>query len=330
MPAVSDYAPGTAGELMDTVYSTASLYLLEDDPAFKKRIGFKDHGWSTVEGYWYESDKVARCLMANRRFGDYAYFVSLNIELVLSKKQVAAVWGKITRNFRRRGLVGFWVREGSTNGHVNYHVIVKNECDVNAIIRASVEPVLKPWKTGNRHPFHFQAEPWEDRNSYLTCRYVVKAKTAKYMDGVLVSKDRWASKRTFFKTGLRIVKCREIGKFWGKSKAQLWNEIKDKERRISDGLKIPGAEAHAAELYDLTQGFFSWNHVRRAVGYFSEECEAEGEFEKYTSPQEAEAVVVAVIVPPLERITAAPKLAGVVRHFIGVVWRFFRRPKEPP
>ena len=37
---------------------------------------------------------------------------------------------------------------------------------------------------------------------------------------------------------------------------------------VSDGLLQPGADEYAAELYELIDGYFPLNRVRRSVGFF--------------------------------------------------------------
>ena len=50
----------------------------------------------------------------------------------------------------------------------------------------------------------------------------------------------YADERILFRPKLGIKKVATVGKFWAnKSKATIWSEIKDKERRIGENLQRP-------------------------------------------------------------------------------------------
>src|SRR5262249_36071033 len=95
-------------------------------------------------------------------------------------------------------------------------------------------------------------------------------KTAKYKNGEIVSRDRWARKRVLLRQELKMRKYGTIGPFWpeGMNKYAIWKEIVAHEKKINDGLQQPGAEEYAQELYELIGGYFSLKKVRRSVGFF--------------------------------------------------------------
>jgi hypothetical protein len=99
---------------------------------------------------------------------------------------------------------------------------------------------------------------------------MTKAKTAKYKDGEIVSRDRWARKRVLLRQELKMRKYGTVGPFWpiGLNKEMIWKEIVTHERKISDGLQQPGAEEYALELHELIGGYYPLNRVRRSVGFF--------------------------------------------------------------
>ena len=117
---------------------------------------------------------------------------------------------------------------------------------------------------------NIKVEPYNPGEGRFTVRYMTKAKTAKYKNGEIVSRDRWARKRVLLRQELKMRKYGTIGPFWptGMNKEDIWNEIKAQEKKISDGLQQPGAEEYAAELHELIGGYFPLNRVRRSVGYF--------------------------------------------------------------
>ena len=101
-------------------------------------------------------------------------------------------------------------------------------------------------------------EPYDPGRGRYAVRYLVNAKTAKYKNGEIVSRDRWARKRVLLRQELKMRKYVTIDRFWPvcKNKESIWKEIVAHERKINDGLQQPGAEEYAREMYELTQGFF--------------------------------------------------------------------------
>ena len=261
---------------MSIVSSPTLIY--NPDPEGKKRDGcFRDTGWATRDGYFYESDQLSRCLMLNREYllqqgEDYTFFVSLNFHLVLDPEAVKALWEEFTRNLRRKGFIGAWFREVSPTDHINYHLLARSHAglskqDMTKLIGDCVPKGI---------PYHCQPEPFDACRAYYACRYVTKAKTPKYVDGRLKSRDRWLGKRTFFLPDVGLQKYGKIGKFWVKPKDDLWQEIKDKEKRIELGMAEDGAEELVEYLHDLTEGYFGRDQLRRRVGYHAQEYAQEG------------------------------------------------------
>ena len=117
---------------------------------------------------------------------------------------------------------------------------------------------------------NIKVEKYNPGEGRFTVRYMVKAKSAKYKYGEIVSPDRWKRKRVLLRQELKMRKYGTIGQFWpvGMNKDAAWKEIVAHEKKISDGLQQPGAEEYALELHELIQGYFSLNRVRRSVGYF--------------------------------------------------------------
>lgn len=243
-------------------------------PVGKRRSGaFRDSGWISVDGYWKEADELSRCMWRNRekmlKAGkDYTHFISLNIEVALPPKDVAALWSKIGAKLRKQKLVGLWIREVSPTDHVNYHIISKSTGDVEAQLRNAIPAGV---------PYHLHVQKFDPSRAWYGLRYVTKAKTSKYFNGRLVSSDRWGAKRTFFQPGTNLDKWGTVGKFWeGTTKAKLWQEIKDDEKRIAEGMTLDGADELVDYLDDLTDGLWGKAKIRRAVGSFAKEYDAEG------------------------------------------------------
>jgi hypothetical protein len=249
--------------------------IFNPEPWYKNRPNpLRDTGWVTIDGYWYEADQLARCILLNRAYmladgRDYTSIISLNIELELLPKEVSDLWGKITKNLRRHRFIGLWVREPSVvTNHVNYHILSKSD-DAEATLRKCIPADVS---------HHLHAKPFDRRMAWYGVRYIVKARTPKYFNGRLVSRDRWMAKRSFFIEKVGIDKYGTVGDFWedGKSKISLWEEIKATEKRISDGMTLPGAEELVDYLNELTQGHQGRARIRRAVGFHAADYHAAG------------------------------------------------------
>jgi hypothetical protein len=249
--------------------------IFNEEPFFKKRPHpFRDTGWVTTDGYLYEADQLARCILLNRSYmltggRDYTSFMSLNLELELLPSEVSDLWVKITKKLRKNNFIGLWVREPSPiTNHVNYHILSKSD-DAEAVLRKSIPDDV---------PHHLRPDPFDKRLAWYGARYIVKAKTPKYFNGLLVSRDRWMAKRSFFIEKVGIAKYGTVGDFWekGKTKVSLWGEIKATEKRISNGMTLPGADEQVDYLNELTQGHLGRARIRRAVGYHAADYHAEG------------------------------------------------------
>jgi hypothetical protein len=234
----------------------------------KKRLRpshYTEDGWFTIDGYLYEADKLARCVQwARRKYltTEFTSFVSINFTQDLTAAEMKALWSRVCRHLTANKVVALYVSEVSRRcNHFNYHLLLRSRTlDLMGLLKYSTKGV----KT------NIKVELYNPGEGRFTVRYMVKAKTAKYNNGELVSKDRWARKRVLLRQELKMRKYGTIGRFWpaGKNKESIWKEIVAQERKISDGLQQPGAEEYARELHELIQGFFPLNRVRRSVGFF--------------------------------------------------------------
>jgi hypothetical protein len=227
--------------------------------------GYTEDGWHSLDGYQYEADKLARCVMwARRRYfqTEFTFFASVNITEDVTAAEMKVLWSKVARYLKNNGVVAFYTCEASRRSNrFNFHLLLRSE---TANLKELLKTATKNVST------NIQVRRYDPGMGRFTVRYMTKAKTSKYKNGVLVSRDRWARKRVLFRQELKIRKYGWIGDFLppGKNKDGLWDEIIAHERRISEGLQEPGAEDYAAELHELVGGTVSLDHIRRSVGYF--------------------------------------------------------------
>lgn len=234
----------------------------------KKRLRplhYTEDGWHTLDGYLYEADKLARCVQwARRRYftSEFTAFASINFTEDMTAAEMKALWPKVCRYLSNKKVVALYVCEASRRtNHFNFHMLLRSQTpDLMALLKHATKTV----KT------NIKVEPYNPGEGRSTVRYMVKAKTAKYKHGEIVSRDRWARKRVLFRQEHRMRKYGFIGQFWpqGMNKDAVWKEIIAHEKKISDGLQQPGAEEYALELHELIGGYFPLNRVRRSVGFF--------------------------------------------------------------
>jgi hypothetical protein len=234
----------------------------------KKRVRplhYTEDGWHTLDGYLYEADKLARCVQwARRRYftTEFTSFASINFTQDLTATEMKALWSKVSRSLSGKQVVALYVCEVSRrSNHFNYHLL----------FRSQTPNLMKLLKTAtNGVKTNIKVEPYNPGEGRFTVRYMTKTRTAKYKDGELVSRDRWAKKRVLLRQELKMRKYGTIGSFWpqGVNKDAIWKEIVAHEKKINDGLQQPGAEEYAQELYELIGGYLSLKKVRRSVGFF--------------------------------------------------------------
>jgi hypothetical protein len=213
----------------------------------------------------YEADKLSRCVQwARRRYftSEFTFFGSINFTEDMTATEMKALWSKVCRYLSNKGVVALYTCEVSRrSNHFNYHILLRSQTtNLTELLKFATDKV----KT------NIKVEPYDPGRGRLAVRYMTKAKTPKYKNGEIVSRDRWARKRVLLRQELKVRKYGTIGRFWpvGMNKEGIWKEIVAHERKISDGLQQPGAEEYALELHELIGGYFPLNRVRRSVGLF--------------------------------------------------------------
>jgi hypothetical protein len=226
---------------------------------------YTESQWHTKDGAIYEANRLSQCVAWARRYyfeEEFTYFVSVNITQYLSPDQLKELWKKVRRSLSNNGVIALWVLEISRRtNHFNYHFLLRSKHD-------NLKDILKfAFKTVKTN---IKVEVYNPREGHLVVRYMTKAKTAKYLDGMLISLDRWATKRVLFRRDLGLNKFGSLGDFWpvGKNRDSIWAEIIEHQRRIREGLLAPGAEDYAEEIHKLIGGYYPFAKVRRCVGYF--------------------------------------------------------------
>jgi hypothetical protein len=98
-------------------------------------------------------------------------------------------------------------------------------------------------------PYYKHVKTIENEWGYIL--YVVKALVAGYNKQGRWVNDKYADQRIMFQPKLGIKKVATVGKFFAnKSKATIWSEIKDRERRIGKNLQRPEVARLVKYLYE--------------------------------------------------------------------------------
>jgi hypothetical protein len=82
-------------------------------------------GWKTIEGWNYQSKKLAYCLVANERLQckRYSWHCTINIKSIVEPH---SLW-KSASKILRQHLTAFYIREPNNDGHVNYHLLINSD-----------------------------------------------------------------------------------------------------------------------------------------------------------------------------------------------------------
>ena len=238
-------------------------------PTYSKPSRFKAKGWTdSTLGYLNEAKKLAMCLLRNRKAMShpYAWAVHINLNVELPPKTVTCLWAAACRTLRRRGIDAFWVREPNRSNKVHYHLIVKNAIDKKDLERAIEEAMP------DRKQVKWRKRIERIENEWFYARYIVKAKVAGHVKGRRVE-DLYARKRLLFKANLKLEKYGVVGEFWERPKKTLWAEIREREKRIADGLEKPNVERLARYVYEEWLGpspGLTLKQVERSFGYWAD------------------------------------------------------------
>jgi hypothetical protein len=235
----------------------------------KRSIAYREAGWKTIDGYLYEADKLARCIDYARKHyfpKEFTFFVSLNILNDLSDEQMKSKWKAICRRLERKRIIAIYITEVSREtNRFNFHLILRNKEELGVQgLKALIKGAACELVT------NVNVKAYDGKQNYYTLRYITKAKTPKYVEGHLVSNDRWESKRALFNSATKLRKYGVIGKFWPPkiNKKIIWSQIIANEKRIKEGLSHPLADAYAQEIFELIGGYYSLQKVKRSVGYY--------------------------------------------------------------
>jgi hypothetical protein len=247
------------------VYTTPTQRLYQVRPKRRSRPAcFQEHGWHTRDGHAYEADKLSRCVdWAKHRYfpGPFTWFVSVNVMTDMTASEMKPLWKRVCRSLQSRHVIALFTTEVSRRSNRwNFHLLLRSASpEIYGLLKAAFDSI----------PTNIKPDPYDPRKGRLAVRYMTKARTAKYRDGTLITKDRWQRKRVLLHPKDKVRRYGTIGDFWnGHSKESIWNEIKACEQKIAVGLTAPGVDEYAAYLHDLTQGFFTLERVRRSVGFF--------------------------------------------------------------
>jgi hypothetical protein len=243
--------------------------IYQQKPTYSKSSQFKPKGWTdTVLGYINEAKRLTLCILSNRDLmgRPYTSAVHINVSEELSPEQHADLWATACRKLRRKGVVALWVREPNKANRVHYHLLVKNAISKKALEQAIEEAMP------DRKQVKWRKRVEAIKNEWYYAHYISKAKVAGHVKGKRVD-DLYSKKRLLFKANLDMKKYGTIGDFWerGKTKKTLWQQIKDRERRIGEGLEDWSIRRLAKHVHDMLDGDVPLREIERSFGYWHDE-----------------------------------------------------------
>lgn len=224
----------------------------------------KEKGWtSSLAGYFYESSKLARLILRNRRYLDhpYTWAVTIKIEAVMRPEKALQLWRSACRKMRDAGVSALWVREPAKNHSIHYHLITTSHFGRRKQLEQAIENAMPQRSVV---AYHKQVKPIQ--SEWYWSHYITKARIAGTVNGIAVN-DKYAKKRLLFRPHLGLQKSGKFGDFWVKTKEDLWAEIQAIEQKIKEGLEKPHVRRLADHVYDLLGATVSRNRVDRSIGF---------------------------------------------------------------
>ena len=98
-------------------------------------------------------------------------------------------------------------------------------------------------------------------------KYVCKAKVAGMNASDEYVRDKWADKRLLFAEHVNLCKYGTVGKFWLKTKKQLWQEVIEEETGIASYRSAVYVEARM--IHDLVDEWVSFRKVSRELSVWA-------------------------------------------------------------
>ena len=222
-----------------------SLNQFHCDDRFTESIqGFLKAG-SKQQSYIIEANK-----MTGRHF---EWFITVNMETVLSIKSINKQWLTLTNRLRRyygEGMSVFWVREitPTDTRRIHYHMLVHSGFSSDeSHVRKIFDKCLCRFSK-----YHMQVEPV--REPFHIVGYLLKQKPQHH------------HKILLFKAGIGLKKFGMLGHFWpeGMTKREIEKRVKGREAEIAKGASLPGRPEFIWSLSEFLQ--MSFKQVRRYVG----------------------------------------------------------------
>ena len=248
-------------------YSSAVIgKIYQQNPPYTKRSQYPAMGWTdTILGYINEAKQLTQCILRNRRAmkRPYAWTVHINMNVELPPKTISDIWTKACRKLRTKGINALWVREPNKLNKAHYHLVIKD-----LIGRRQLAQIIEEAMPSRKVVMWRKCiQPIE--NEWRYAHYITKAKIKGRIRGRLVN-DLHARKRRLFKPKLGLKKYGEIGSFWERPKKELWQEIRDIEKRIAEGLGNPNIKKLAHHVYDMLGEYVPLKTIERNYGYWSD------------------------------------------------------------
>lgn len=240
--------------------------LYQKKPLFSRESIYPAKSWTeTVEGYINNAKELTQCILRNRRLmrRPYSWLVTINFEDELEAAEVAALWTKVARKLREKGVVALWVREPSRTNRVHHHLLLRNSIDRKGLERV-VEASMPP-----REVVRWHKNLKSLSTGWWVAFYLTKAKVSGVVRGRFLA-DRYAGKRLLFRPNIKLQKYGTIGAFWAKPKKNLWKEIADGERRIKEAIVRPEIRLLVNHLHDLLGDPVSITRIERTIGLHAE------------------------------------------------------------
>ncbi len=230
--------------------SSPAPLLYNPTPLFKQNQRGRDHTWTTVDGWLYNSKVFRFALIQNSFRVPYKAAFTLWFPANKPISQLRNERERLFLTLKRKGIVAHCQLEITKSNRLHFHGISLND-------KSKLKEV---WNQVKRHFQGWTLKVIQKVKSWKSyCAYIVKAKVETES-----SKDLYASKRIYpiKKLGLNKHYTINAKQFWAKKPEEYWQKVKDRKAEIEEyktslsgyGLLLDWYE----DLTGMTRDYLEW------------------------------------------------------------------------
>ena len=238
----------------------------QNDARFMNTYSDRSKSWTeTIQSFQRIAKEYASLILYNEELGvRHRHFVTIYFRSHLPPKEFRDYWTATCRKLRRNELIGLWVVEPSRKNKFHIHMLVTSQHSTNEI-KLLLELAMPSREKVKWHKQVKMIDRTQKTPMLILAHYITKARLDVYRDGTLQI-DVYRNKRLLFKPNLGITKIGTLRQYWSKPRKEMWQDIKDREFTIAQGLAEPGMYQLVRHIHRMLGGHVSKKRIERNLG----------------------------------------------------------------